>query len=171
MKTGVKIIAGMILLFSFSSCANGKNAKEEAPVPFEQAYYTTWTGGVKDAGSGFNLFIPTGSFSDSEIKLDSVYFRGRSAELVTKPEMPDLYIAYFRTSEKKDPDFVMSSDPREEYGNKPPAVIEKIPFELKEGEAMVSFIKNGKKNYYKISGIEKRDSDGTLLKKPENIQH
>ena len=161
----------IFLICSLSNCANGQKVREDAPVPFQQVYYSSYTGGVKRTGSGLNLYIPVSSLNDAGIILDSVYFRGRRAALQTKPQNENLYIAYFKTSGKeKAPDLIMSSDPREEYGNRPPKIIEKIPFELAEDEAMVSFKKNGKKGYYKITGIEQKE-DEIEIKYPENIQH
>ena len=164
-------LLGIFLICSLSNCANGQKVQEDAPVPFQQAYFSTHTGGVKGAGSGLNLYIPVGSFNDAGIALDSVYFRGRRAALETKPQNENLYIAYFKTSGKeKAPDLIMSSDPREEYGNRPPQIVEEIRFELEEDEAMVSFKKNGKTGYYKITGIEQKE-DQVEIKYPENIQH
>ena len=171
MKVIYIYLFGILLICSFSNCANGQKVQEDAPVPFQQVYYSTYTGGVKGAGSGLNLYIPVSLFNDSGIALDSVYFRGRRAALQTKPQNKNLYIAYFKTSGKeKAPDLIMSSDPREEYGNRPPQIIEEIPFELEEDEAMVSFKKDGKTGYYKITGIEQKE-DEVEIKYPENIHH
>lgn len=172
MRNCTTYLFGIIVLFGFSNCANGKKIHEEPPVPLEQAYYTTWVGGVKGAGSGLNLFVPLGALNNSEVELDSVYFRGKRTKLKTKPQNPNLYIGYFESKNpQKAPDFVMSSDPREEYGNKPPIILEKIPFELKEDEAVISYKKDGKTGYYKITGIQKKDEDEVKLKNPENIRH
>ena len=157
-------------IFSFSSCANGKQLQEEPPKTVQQAYYTNWTGGVKAAGSGFNLFIPVEE--GSEMQMDTVYFRGKKGMLEKVASQENLYVARFKTaSAEHDRDLVMHKDPKMEYGNKPPAIIEKIPFELAEGEAIVHFTKNGKSKYFRLTGIQKRDSAEVKVKKPENIQH
>ena len=174
MKTGLFFLFGIIMMMSFSNCANSKNIQEQAPVDLEQAYYTTWVGGTKGAGSGLNLYIPVKETQDVDIQLDSVYFRGKRAELQTKPEDENLYIGYFRTADNynKAPDLIMSSDPREEYGNQLPKRMEDVPFDLEENEAVISFRKNGKKGYYKIEVVEqKQDRDLRIKNYPENIQH
>ncbi len=55
MKPFYLSFSALLVIFSFSNCANGKHLQEEPPKAVQQAYYTTWTGGVKAAGSGFNL--------------------------------------------------------------------------------------------------------------------
>ncbi|HET8753328.1 MAG TPA: hypothetical protein VFM59_03125 [Salinimicrobium sp.] len=158
-------------LFSFSavlflvSCANGKKIQEKPPVALQPVYYTTWQGDAKGAGSGYTLFIPLSVAVVSEVEFDSVYFRGKKAVLETKPNFPDVYLAHFRERPAKPRDFVMSSDPREEYGNQPPVIPQEIPFELEEDEAVVLYKKNGKKSYFRIKGIQKRDSTNLEIKR------
>lgn len=173
MKIGLIFLFGIIAVMSFSSCANGRKIRKEAPIDIQQAYYTTWVGGTKGAGSGLNLYIPVIETEDVEIELDSVYFRGKRAKLQTKPQDDNLHIGYFRTSDNsgKVPDLIMSSDPKEEYGNEPPEIIEKFPFDLEENQAVISFRKNGKKGYYKVDVVEKEDYGDRKIKYPGNIQH
>ena len=168
MKPFFFAFSALLILMSFSNCANGKQLQEEPPKAVKEAYYTTWTGGVKGAGSGFNLFIPVAA--DAEISLDTVYFRGRKGVLEKEPSDPYLYVARFKTPGSTK-DLVMHKDPKMEYGNEPPAIIEKIPFELEEGEAVVRYTRKGKEKFFRIKNIQKRDSGEVRLKNPENIQH
>ncbi|UZH56601.1 hypothetical protein JRG66_07040 [Salinimicrobium tongyeongense] len=160
--------SALLVLMSFSNCANGKQIQEEPPKAVGQAFYTTWTGGVRGAGSGVNLFVPVAG--DSEIKMDSVYFRGRKGLLEKDPSDPNLYVARFKTPGAAK-DFVMHKDPKMEYGNEVPERIEKIPFELAEGEAVVRYTRNGKEKFFRIKDIQKKDSEEVRLKNPENIRH
>lgn len=171
MKQLLQLLSAGLMVFGLTSCANGKKLQEEAPVSLKQAYYTSWTGGVKGADSGFTLFIP--AESDNSIQMDSVYFRGRKAVLEKSGAEPNLYVAYFKipSEEGKAPDVVMHIDPKKEYGNKPPQLPEKIPFELDEGEAVVRYSRDGKEKYFRITGIVKKDSSGVEIKRPENIRH
>lgn len=168
MKRISTYLLAIVALVSFSNCANGKQIQEEPPVVLEQAYYTTWVGGAKGAGSGLNLFIPVKSGIGQGISMDSVYFHGRGTRLVIKPEQPDLYIGYFETAEnqEKAPDLIMSSDPMEEYGNRPPEIVQKFLFDLEKDEAVVKFTKNGKSGYFRISGIYKKDDSGNTVNDP-----
>lgn len=160
-----------LLLLLTTSCANGKKVQETGDLVIESAYYTAWTGGVKGADSGYTLFLP--AKLNSDIKLDSVYFRGRKAAIEKSGAAPDLYVAYFKipSDEGEAPDIIMHADPRREYGNKPPRIPEKIPFELQEGEAVVRYLHNGKENYLRVTGIKKEDGGEVKIKSPENIRH
>ena len=158
----------LLVIFGFSSCANGKQLQEEPPKAVQQAYYTTWTGGVKGAGSGFNLFVPVAA--NAKIELDTVYFRGRKGVLEKVASEENLYVARFKNPDKSK-DFVMHEDPKKEFGNELPVRIEKIPFELEEGEAVVRYTKDGNEKFFRIRNIEKRDSAEVRLKNPQNIRH
>ncbi len=168
MKPFFLSFSALLVLMSFSNCANGKQLQEEPPKAVKDAYYTTWTGGVRGAGSGYNLFIPVSA--DSEIKLDTVYFRGRKGLLEKEASDNNLYVARFKNP-GTNRDFVMHKDPKMEYGNQLPAIIEKIPFELAEGEAVVRYTRNGKEKFFRIKNIQKFDTEEVRLKNPENIQH
>lgn len=171
MKKFLQILSAGLILFGLTNCANGKKLQEKPPIPVKQAYYTSWTGGVKGAGSGYTLFIP--AETKPGLELDSVYFRGRKALIEKSGSAPNLYVAYFKipSEEGKAPDVIMHSDPKKEYGNKPPKLPEKIPFELQEGEAVVKYTRNGEEKYFRIQGITRKDSSGVEIKKPENIRH
>lgn len=160
--------SAILILMSFSNCANGKQLQEEPPKAVKEAYYTTWTGGVRGAGSGLNLFIPIAP--NTEIELDTVYFRGKKGVLERDATDANLYVARFK-NKGTDKDFVMHKDPKMEYGNEVPAVIEKIPFELEEGEAVVRYTKDGIEKFFRIKDIQKRDSEEVRLKNPKNIRH
>ena len=160
--------SALLILMSFSNCANGKQLQEEPPKAVGEAFYTTWTGGVRGAGSGFNLFIPVAA--NSEIKMDTVYFRGRKGVLEIEPSNPDLYVARFENPGATK-DFVMHKDPKKEFGNEVPKMIEKIPFELAKGEAVVHYTRKGKEKFFRIKNIQKKDSGEVRLKNPKNIQH
>ncbi len=171
MKIAIKLTSAFLIVFGFASCANGKQLQEQPPSEIGQVYYTTWTGGVKAAGSGYNLFISVAK--DAEIVLDSAFFRGRRAVVTKEINQPNLYVARFKipSTEGKEPDLVMHSDPRMEYGNKPPVILEKIPFELEADEAVLRYTKNGKVKYFKISNLDKRETHDVKIKNPENIRH
>lgn len=172
MRKSVYYLLGFSAVLFLSNCANGQKLQKNPPAELQQAYYTTWRGDARGAGSGFNLFIPFSDKNNGTVEFDSVYFRGKSAVLQSLPNQPEMLVAYFRNeSPKKAPDLIMSSDPKKEYGNKAPIIPKEIPFKLKEDEAVIVFKKDGQKSYFRIENIEKRDSGEPKIKNPENIQH
>ena len=134
---------------SFSQCSGSRDLDKKAPVNIEKAYCQRWVGGVEGAGSGLNIHLPMG---DSEMELDSVYFRGKAAKLEWKKEARQ-YVGRYTTEFNKKKDIVMNEDPKKEYGNELPKVESKIPFELKQDECVVSYKKGDKTHYFKIENI------------------
>jgi len=65
-------------------------------------------------------------------------------------------------------DLVMSSDPKEEYNNKLPVIEEKIPFELKAGECMIEYSKNGKKVHFKLDELPEKKLKAFPMSAPPN---
>lgn len=171
MKNLLKILPVTMILFSFSNCASGRKLQKEPPVEVKQAYYSTWTAEVRGADSGIAFFLPIEG--NKNVILDSVYFRGRIEALHEEPETKGLYAAYFKIPSKEGlpDDFVMHSDPKKEFGNKPPVILKDFPFELKSDEAVIRYTVGDKVRYFKTNVIKKEDSLPIMRKKPENIRH
>ncbi len=149
----LKMIFGSLLMLivmtSFSQCSGSKQLDKKAPMEIAQAYCQRWVGGIEGAGSGINLVLPAES---SEIQLDSVYFRGRSAKLEFN-ESGNVYIGRFINESPKKKDIIVNADPKKEYGNEMPKLPEKIPFELKDTECVASYKSDDKIRYFKIENI------------------
>ncbi|MDT0675337.1 hypothetical protein [Autumnicola musiva] len=143
------ILFSSIFIFSlFINCGSNKKLQEKVPVQLKDAYTTS-----KDAA--LVLHIPIVAIQDNRISLESVYFRGMNSPLKQNEETVGEYVARFNT---KDPSIVMSSDPKVEYGNKPPQKPEKSPVSLAKDEALLVFKQNdGETKYYKITGITSRN--------------
>lgn len=149
------LLAMLILMASFSQCSSAQKLQNEAPLTFGDVYCQKWVAGIQGGGSGVNLFIPTNLKTYDHQKLDSVYFRGQSAKLEIKESSSGLlYIGRFK-SEFNQPkqDIVLSGDHKEEYTNQLPKKPIEIPFELKDDECVVSYRKDDKTLYFKISNI------------------
>ncbi len=145
----------LFLLASFSQCSTSQNLQKKAPLNFGEVYSQRWVAGIQGGGSGTNLFIPI--TSQSEIKLDSVYFRGQVTKLeVSKDAM--LYVGRFKTDfNQPKQDLILSSDQTEEFNNQLPKKPIKIPFELSDDECVISYRDNNKVMYYKISNIVEKE--------------
>lgn len=160
MKTYSKLIFGTFILFGLYSCGNSKKAREGAPVAFQQPFYTVTELGSSEDGSVLELFLPVNSQMQPSIDLDSVYFRGRSSELKTLSEDTEILVGRFEMqASRANGDRIMSSDPREEYGNRPPVVLQDFPFDLEPDQAMVSYQQEGKTKHFKVVGIQEQSAN------------
>tara|TARA_R100000935_G_scaffold9309_1_gene19124 strand:+ start:2285 stop:2728 length:444 start_codon:yes stop_codon:yes gene_type:complete len=127
-------------------CAGNNHLQQKAPANIGNAYYTL-------EGDIITLYIPVTAIQTNRVNLEAVYFRNKKANLVNSSEYPGVYMATFNMGK---PDMIMSSDPKEEYGNKMPQKTEKMDFELNDDEAILIFTQNSKLKYYKLKGVKER---------------
>ena len=142
-----------IVSLSFSQCASTLKLQDTIAVDIGEVYYQSWVAGVKEGGSGINIYIPIKNKS-AEIVLDSVYFKRKGVKL--EEIKPNLYIGRFSIVTTK-PDIVMTKKPFAEYGNKVPKIKQNSPFDLKDDECVLSFTEKGKRKYYKIIEVVKTE--------------
>lgn len=150
------LLAMFILMASFSQCSSAQKLQKEIPVSIDEVYCQRWTAGIQGGGSGLNIFIPVSS--KAPIVLDSVYFRGQAAKLEVKSNT-QLYIGRFKTAiNQPKQDVILSTDMAEEYNNQLPKKATKIPFELNDDECVVSYQKENKTLYFKITNISEKEA-------------
>ena len=148
------LIVNFIMVLFFAQCKSGYQFEENSAIQFGEPYYQTWVAGVEGGGSGINLYIPITSKPEN-IKLDSVYFRGKKSAIELSGN--NLFVGRFKSIAFQKKDLVMSNEPFGEYGNEVPDIPEKIPFNLKDDECIISFTENNKLKFIKISGIIKKE--------------
>lgn len=136
-----------LLVFSMiTGCGSNQNLQEKAPATFQQVYYT------KDA-SAMKLYIPVSAIQNERVAFNSVYFQDRKADLELDTIRPGRFVATFPLGK---PDLIMSSDPREEYGNKVRSIPIEAPYKINDDEAILVFTERGDIKFYKLTGIEER---------------
>jgi hypothetical protein len=156
MKTFNNIILILVICgitVSFSNCQSSQKLKNPTSLKIGEVYYENWEAGVQDIGSGYTIFIPILNYPKN-ITLDSVYFKGNKAKLEFKNNT--VFVGRFKTTTNKKQDIIMSNEPYAEYANKVPVLPEKIPFELKDDECIVSYLVEEEIKYFKIEGIVRK---------------
>lgn len=141
----------MIVTASFSQCSSAKDFQEKPPVELGETYYQRWIGGIEGGGAGLNIFVTA---KDDAVVLDSVYFRGKAAKLETKEQAPLLYIGRFISDINQKKNMVINAEPT---SDEKPIKEEKIPFELKDNECIISYRDNGVSKYFKISKLVEKE--------------
>ncbi len=142
---------GMLaLLFSCGSTSNNKLEKH-LPFNIHNAFYTSWFG-QQPGAKGYTIYL---EIDNSNITLDSIYFRNMSAKLEKKDTSigENTYFGTFKMPNSIK-NYVLHSDSKKEFGNQLPDISKNIPFSLTKNEAVISFFSKNKINYYKISGIK-----------------
>ena len=146
MKHLFSSLSFLLVFTMFTGCGSNQNLQEKAPASFQQVYYT------RDA-SAMKLYIPVSSIQTERVAFNSVYFQDRKADLELDTIRPGRFVAIFPLGK---PDLIMSSDPREEYGNKVRSIPVDAPFKIKNDEAILVFTERGDIKFYKLTGIEER---------------
>ncbi|MCG7500793.1 MULTISPECIES: hypothetical protein [Tenacibaculum] len=148
----MKLIGILILALSFTKCASVK-MENNHPFKIESASYSHVTGGVKGSYNSTNLII--NFTAEKPVDFQKVYFQNRITKAIVEQHNDKQYItARYKTSSNELNDLILHADPKKEFGNTP---AEEFPFELKENEAMVSYIIEEKTHYVKIESIIKKD--------------
>ncbi|MBE0423430.1 MAG: hypothetical protein IBX66_05780 [Lutibacter sp.] len=146
---GIGIIT--LLNITFFGCGASK-AQNSHPFKVLEATYAIAVGEQPD------LMVTTLKITtnNKEIQLDSVYFRNHKAPLkLVESDENSVFIGSFIFSTIPH-DYILHSDPKQEFGNKPPVKVLKLPFELSDTEAVVSYFYKDKNNYYKILGVKEK---------------
>ena len=141
-----------VISTSFINCSTVKTNTftDAAPFIITAPYYNSWIAGIEGGGSGINVFLPV---SDTRnIDIDSIHFRGEKA-IVEKKE--SLIIGRFKTTDNQSRDFIMSSNPKDEFQNKLIYQLDLSPFVLANNECVISYRLQDKRHYYKISDLKK----------------
>lgn len=147
------VVTLCLFLLSVTQCSSIQKLQNEAPITIKEAYSQSWIAGVKGGGAGLNIFITT---QDTLVKLDSVYFRGKGKKLELKRNNTWTYVGRFPSSTNSKKEIILHLDPMEEFGNEPPIIDPKIPFELDKNECVVSYNDSGKTKYFKITDIKEK---------------
>ncbi|WP_440120304.1 hypothetical protein [Tenacibaculum sp. Ill] len=151
----MKLIGILILALSFTKCASVK-MENNHPFKIESASYSHVTGGVKGSYNSTNLII--NFTAEKPVNFQKVYFQNKITEAVVEQHNDKQYIAArYKTSSNDRKDIILHADPKKEFGNTPNVSEEKFPFELKENEAMISYIKGEETYYVKVENIVKKD--------------
>ena len=147
----MKFLSILALLFGFTQCASSK-FETNPPFVINSAEYYGWVGGQPGAG-GINVKIKLKE--NSAIDFDSIYFKNKSTKIHKR--VPSILTANFNTSKNNPADVIMDLDPKKELKNKLPKP-DKIPFELKDNEAVISYKLNGEIRYFKIFDLKKSNT-------------
>ena len=145
----------MLSIMAFSQCSNRQKLETKAPLEFGEVYFKKKAQAVKDLETVITLYIPIKG-ENNTIKLDSVFFKGKSAKLIKSSKDQNLYFGQFIVKPAYTENIILSSDISEEHKNKLPVKESKTPFELLPNQCVISFIEAGQTKYYKISNIKEK---------------
>ena len=146
----IPIIA--LVMMSFTQCSSAQLDKK-VPVTITEAFYQDWVGG-RPGSKGTLVSIKINN-PDTKMTFDSIYFNNKAVKLQSNLIKNELTLKGNFMVITKPNDMIMHADSTKEFGNTAPKLAAKVPFELEKDEAVISYMINDKKRYFKVENIKK----------------
>lgn len=138
-----------LLSFTFFGCCVSKAQNNHPFKVLEATYAKTVSDQPDSVVTTLKIII-----NNPEIQLESVYFRNHKAPLKRVESTENSLFSGSFTTSTIPHDYILDSDPKQEFGNKPSVTVSKLPIEIKENEAVVSYFYKDNINYYKILEVK-----------------
>lgn len=156
----LKHIFGLLLVpLLFTYCSSAQKLELKSPIAIGKVECQSWIAGVKGGGSGINLFIPVLEEFVETMKLDSAYFRGKVALLKPLNDSSKIYVARFDADFNKKEDILINPDTPLSDKRELTKSNEKIPFDLKASECVISCREGSETKYFKIENIVEKQPE------------
>lgn len=144
-----------VLFLSFSNCAGPRVSKSDMfekkpPFTINEAYFQKWVAGIKEGGSGISVHLVFGQI-DPNVEIEDLFFRNQVLKTQNSKVNKNEYIAQLSFSSENE--ITMDIDPMKESVNTPP---QDFSFQLNENEAVVGYLFEGKRSYFKISDLSEK---------------
>ena len=136
-------------------CANAYKLEKKSNLNFTESYFKSWSSGVKDGGSGYSIFLfldKNFDLKNNKTEIKGIYFKEKYASIKAQGE--NKFQAFVKDGSIVN--VIVEKGKKEIVETKED---EKIPFELKENEAVISYLVNDKNKYVKIILNEKKTMD------------
>ncbi len=149
-----KILTLLLFVGVFSQCASTR-FESKPPFKITKATYNDWVGGQQGV-SGIRLVFVYEPIKT--VAFQKVYFAGKEGTLTPRNNDGKTFITgHISTSTRVNKELVLDIDPKKEVNNKLPE--KRFPFQLKENEAVISYIEKGVIKFYKVQGLVKTKTD------------
>lgn len=149
----MKFVLYAIMTIGLMSCKSTQ-PKGEPPFTIQEATYNHWVGG-REGVSGIKLHIHYSS--DQEVLFDKIYFQNKEGTIESKEKDGKTFLLGRIDTSTRNKELVLDIDPRKEMNNSLP--LKKIPFELKENEAVILYSFKGMSHHYKVKNIKKTKTE------------
>jgi hypothetical protein len=150
----IHVQLAIIILSVIMVGCKSQSLATSVPFDIDEKTYFYWIGG-KQGTEGTTIRL-VGRTQSLNVSFSKLYFQNHEYDIV--PEFSSQGFSIEGTFSKfREKDVIMHKDPAAEYGNQPSKGEKKIPFDLKDDEAVLLYSINGMEGYHKISGIKQLD--------------
>lgn len=153
MKTikSIYVLATIIILSVLVIGCKSQSLATSAPFSIDEKTYFHWVG-ARQGTEGTTIRL-VGRTQSLNVSFSKLYFQNHEYGIV--PEFNSHGFLIEGTFSKfREKDMMVHKDPAVEYGNKSSKEEKKIPFDLKDDEAVLLYSVNGMEGYHKISGLK-----------------
>ncbi len=150
-KITILFTALVLLSVLFSCTSNSKIFEENPPFTVKEATFQNWFAGAQEFGKGTHVFLEMENITQNT-QIDSIYFRGLADVLQKDPNNPLKYKGNLKAAAKQD--VVLHENPIKEINNPIPNIQKDFRFDLSPNEAVISYHKNNKRYYYKVTHLK-----------------
>lgn len=135
------------------SCSSQKKLETTAPFSLGEVYAQKWMVEENLKDSGYEVIIPIMSLDENEAVLQNLYHKGKMVNLSIKlTDKGTVALAEYNKEDVLQKDMLVL-DTSKKRQKKNSQKMELFPFELKETEAVLSYLQNDKIKYVKLLGI------------------
>ena len=134
-------------------CSSQKKLETTAPFSLGEVYAQKWMVEENLKDSGYEVIIPIMSLDENEAVLQNLYHKGKMVNLSIKlTDKGTVALAEYNKEDVLQKDMLVL-DTSKKRQKKNSQKMELFPFELKETEAVLSYLQNDKIKYVKLLGI------------------
>ena len=135
----------LFLILSLTACSSQKEIKK-LPFQTQEVYFQKWIGGQELSGSGTVFYIRFKEPFSPNYLLKRVYFQNKVANFKKTDSIT--FVAQFYQKAIKSPNNTKENDPQEPTEPK---------FNLVLDQAIIEFVQDNKKEYFKIEKIKEKE--------------
>lgn len=141
----------LMFIFLFACASSNMKLGDKPLVEIKEAYFSKYSSGIKGGGAGFNVHISINDELAQGETLSGIYFKEKYAKL--KFNSPNVYSAFIRTKKAVETNLDVKSSSKKAVET----TQLDFPFTLNSNEAVLVYVKQEKKKYFKIK-LEKKNA-------------
>lgn len=137
----------LVVILSIQNCSN--QIQDKFPIPIKEVYYQNWVGGVQGGGSGTVFYIEFKKDLPKTLLLKQLYFK-EGVVSANKVSDKEFSFSFTGTSNwNRGAETEISDVPQ------PKPVVP--PLSIKEDEAILEYLYNGKIKYFKFTNVKQKE--------------
>lgn len=140
--------------FLLVACSSQKKLETSAPFTLGEVYAQKWMVENHRKDAGYEVIIPIMSLDENEAVLQNLYHKGRMVAIsIELRDVGTVALAEYSKEDVLKKGVLVPEVKVKKKRKKSKTEMEPFPFNLKETEAVLSYLQNDKVKYVKLSGI------------------